>query len=265
MQDVIKIRNKQATNALARITSKSNFVNDMGVMTLSMQYGSASLTFTLTNTAVVLNQMAQKIFRVLTGELSAKNNSTISMSLQEIMSMLGLKDKDNFRATLNKSLEALQALRISGSCKSDHFSFVVLPKYWIANSVLTVKFDDDFYTYIQGRSVLTYPVRALQIESSARRHPYSFLLVDKLIEQKNICRSSSFKIKVETLLKVCIDNGLPTYEAVKATSRDFTHRIIEPFERDLNHLDDVLTWSYEGDRPPKYVDWVGGYINVCFK
>ncbi len=264
-ESIIKIRNKQATNALARISSKSNFVNDMGMLSLSMQYGKANLTFTLSNPTVTINQMSQKIFRILTGELSENNSCNISISLQKMMSFLGLKDIDNFRVSLKKSLEGLQALKVSGSYDSNSFSFDVLPEWHIANSILTIRFDDALYNYIQSKSLLKYPVKALQVESSDKRHPYSFFLVDKLIEQQNICKKDDFRIKIINLLVWCTNNGMPLYENVKNSNRNYKERIIEPFERDLNHLGKILKWNYDcGRRPTKFVDWVEEYINVSF-
>ena len=49
-------------------------------------------------------------------------------------------------------------------------------------------------------------------------------------------------IAVKTLLAVA--PNLPSYEEVMNTDRAISRRIIEPFERDMDALEDTLTWTY---------------------
>ena len=58
----------------------------------------------------------------------------------------------------------------------------------------------------------------------------------------NYFKKNSDTISVKTLLECTPE--LPTYDEVISGDRAIARRIIEPFERDLNELEDVLKWEY---------------------
>ena len=58
----------------------------------------------------------------------------------------------------------------------------------------------------------------------------------------NVGKKNEDIIAVKTLLAVA--PNLPSYEEVMATDRALNRRIIEPFERDMDALEDTLTWTY---------------------
>ena len=58
----------------------------------------------------------------------------------------------------------------------------------------------------------------------------------------NVGKKNEDIIAVKTLLAAA--PNLPSYEEVMNTDRALSRRIIEPFERDMDALEDTLTWTY---------------------
>ena len=99
-------------------------------------------------------------------------------------------------------------------------------------------------------------------------NPYSVVMGMKMLSHlnMNIADKNANRISVEKLLTVCQEfANMPTYEEVMASDRAVGRRIIEPFERDLNQLEDmnILTWRYANKRkeeaeeyPLTYADFI---------
>lgn len=99
-------------------------------------------------------------------------------------------------------------------------------------------------------------------------NPYSVVMGLKLLSHinMNVADKNANRISVEKLLAVCQEfAGMRTYEEVMASDRAVGRRIIEPFERDLNLLEDmnILTWRYADKRkeeaeeyPLTYADFI---------
>jgi len=99
-------------------------------------------------------------------------------------------------------------------------------------------------------------------------NPYSVVMGMKMLSHlnMNIADKNANRISVEKLLTVCQEfANMPTYEEVMASDRAVGRRIIEPFERDLNQLEDmnILTWRYADKRkeeaeeyPLTYADFI---------
>ena len=58
----------------------------------------------------------------------------------------------------------------------------------------------------------------------------------------NVGKKNEDIMAVKTLLAAA--PNLPSYEEVMNTDRALNRRIIEPFERDMDALEDTLTWTY---------------------
>ena len=58
----------------------------------------------------------------------------------------------------------------------------------------------------------------------------------------NIGKNNENIIAVQTLFDT--SPNIPSYEQVMESDRELKRRIIEPFERDMDALEDTLTWTY---------------------
>ena len=89
---------------------------------------------------------------------------------------------------------------------------------------------------------IPYPSQLQTLNS--KRNPNSYYFLRKIAEHKNmnVGKKNEDIIAVKTLLSVA--PHIPTYEEVMQTSRALTRQIIEPFERDLDALEETLSWTY---------------------
>ena len=82
------------------------------------------------------------------------------------------------------------------------------------------------------------------LRTDEKNNPYAVTIGFKLLSHsyQNIGKPNECTLSVERLLDFV--NGIPTYEEVKEKDRAYTRRIVEPLERDLNHLQEigVLEW-----------------------
>lgn len=79
---------------------------------------------------------------------------------------------------------------------------------------------------------------------NGKRNPNSFYFLRRIVEKQTNERRKKNDgiIAVKTLLTAT--PNLPSYEKVMETDRHVKQRIIEPFERDMNALSEVVSWEY---------------------
>jgi hypothetical protein len=184
---------------------------------------------------------------VVLTETGAKS-PVVALSLEEYMAKRGLKDKKEARKQVANDLETLFNAQISFKGKGgkgqeqDFHDMRIIDSKGIKNGVINVTFGTAFYNLLLGYPVMPYPAQLWTLNS--RRNPNSFYLLRKIAEHKNmnVGKRNEDIIAVKTLLAVA--PNLPSYEEVMATGRQLDQRIIQPFERDMDALEDTLTWEY---------------------
>lgn len=89
---------------------------------------------------------------------------------------------------------------------------------------------------------MPYPQQLWRLNS--KRNPNSYYFLRKIAEYKNmnVGKASEDIISVKTLLAA--SPAMPTHRSVAAKDRHFSRSIIEPFERDMNALEETLVWEY---------------------
>lgn len=178
---------------------------------------------------------------------SGAKGSTVELPLTTYMEKRGLKDRKETRKQVEEDLETLYnssiSLTESRSGKEQNFlDMRICDAKGIKNGIINFSFGSTFFSLLKGYAVMHYPAPLYKI--NGKRNPYSYPLGRKITEHKNMNAGKRNEniIAVKTLLKVC--EGLPSKKEVAATNRNFTDRIIKPFERDLDALEDILTWEY---------------------
>jgi hypothetical protein len=179
-------------------------------------------------------------------ETGAKSRH-ISIPLKDYMSKCGLKDRKEARKQVRADLDTLasMSLKFTDSSKGAPVSFERLnlfSRVKLSRDEVSATFTDDFYNLILGYPVMPYPTEMLKL--NGRNNPNSYNLMRKITEHKNMNfdKPNADIISVSTLLKAC--PYIPTYEEVKNSNRNFTDRIIDPFERDMTACKNVFTWEY---------------------
>ena len=246
------IRQGTATNALTKIkpSTKRNTIIDTITGTATITQGNLSITipdFTkLTGFKTSTYQLLDALTVALT-ETGAKS-SVVALSLEEYMKKRGLKDKKEARKQVADDLETLFNATISFKEKrkkgqeQDFHDIRIIDSKGIRKGIITVSFGTVFYNILLGYPIMPYPSQFWELNS--KRNPNSFYLLRKIAEHKNmnVGKKNEDIIAVKTLLAVA--PNLPSYEEVMNTDRAISRRIIEPFERDMDALEDTLTWTY---------------------
>ena len=256
------IRQDTATNALARISSKTIAEIDqfMGTGLIRTSNGNTDVQVLINEYAnVQLKQSTSKLLRLVTMRFTeaGSKSPTVSISLNDAMDALGLKNKDKARIAIKKDLEALynislKVVKTHSSKKQDYLEFRICDTYHIGNGVASMNFSAPIFLHLQNCPLMPYPKELLRIESNQQKNPYSFFIGDKLTELAKLNqfdRNSNaikehFITDIKNLLSICMANGMPTYEEVMATDRAVSRKIVEPLERDLDALENIFLWEY---------------------
>jgi len=246
------IRQGTATNALTKIkpSTKRNTIIDTITGTATITQGNLSITipdFTkLTGFRTSTYQLLDALTVALT-ETGAKS-PVVALSLEEYMKKRGLKDKKEARKQVTDDLETLFNATISFKEKrkkgqeQDFHDIRIIDSKGIRKGIINVTFGTAFYNILLGYPIMPYPAQLWELNS--KRNPNSFYLLRKIAEHKNmnVGKKNEDIIAVKTLLAAA--PYLPSYEEVMNTDRAISRRIIEPFERDMDALEDTLTWTY---------------------
>lgn len=171
----------------------------------------------------------------------------VELSLSEYMERRGLKDRKEARKQVVEDLETLYnaSISLTESRSGKEQSFLdmrICDAKGIKNGIISFSFGNVFFSLLKGYAIMPYPAPLYKI--NGKRNPFSYQLGRKIAEHKNMNAGKKNEdiIAVKTLLKVC--EGLPSKKEVASTDRHYLSRIIEPFERDLNALETMLTWEY---------------------
>lgn len=245
------IRQGTATNALTKLkATKINTDIDPITGTANLISGDFTVTMPSFDILTDLKTSTHKLLDAITvafTENGAKITS-VSLSLSEYMNKCGLKDRKEARKQAAEDLETLFNARISFKEKFKHgksqdfIDIRLCEMKGIRNGIIYFKFTDSFFNILLGYPVMPYPPQLWKL--SAKYNPNSYYLLRKISEHKNMNfgKKNEDTISVQTL----IDSSpfIPAYEEIMEGDRRVGQRIIEPFERDLNVLNETLTWHY---------------------
>lgn len=246
------IRQGTATNALTKVkpSTKRNTVIDQitGVATITQ----GTLTITIPNFTELTSfkTSTYQLLDALTVKLTetGAQSPLVALPLEEYMGKRGLKDKKEARKQAEHDLETLFNAKISFKEKrskgqeQDFHDIRIIDSKGIRNGIINVSFGSGFYSILSSYPVMPYPDLLWKLNS--KRNPNSFYLLRRIAEHKNmnIGKKNEDIISVKTLL--ASSPYLPSYEEVKESNRNFQDRIIDPFERDMDALEETLTWAY---------------------
>jgi len=243
------IRQGTATNTLTKARARSdNTTTDIIAGTTTIKQG--GLIITMPSFIDGLKNSTCKLLDALTVTLteSGAKSPDIALSLDEYMSKCGLKDKKEARKQVKADLETLFNARISfkekrGKNEPQDFTDIrICESKGIKNGVITFSFSATLYKLMLGYPVM--PVHPLLWRLGTKRNSNSFCIFRKLLEHKNM--NSGKKNEDTIAVKTLLENApyLPSYDEVMKADKHVTQRIIEPLERDLNDLEEALTWTY---------------------
>lgn len=178
-------------------------------------------------------------------ELGSKEK-TVTLSLDEYMKLCDLKNSTEIRKQVNADLKTLLNMRVSFKKSSNREQSMqdinLCSEVKIKNNIIFFTFSDDFFIIMKTMPVMPYPEKLFRI--NLKKNPNSYYFLKKISEHKkmNYFKKNADTLSVRTLLGCTPE--LPSYDEVVNTDRAVGRRIIEPFERDMNELSDILRWEY---------------------
>lgn len=220
------------------------------------------------------NQSAGKLLDSFLIKMTENGFSSLiaSIPLKEYAEMTGKKDLKELRNKTKSDLQVLKRVKFSytpnkktrGNNQDYMNIYLFGGTEGIKNGNIMFKFNDDFFKiFAEQKNFLYIPTEVLQ--SNEKRNPNTYLLYKKIISHKrmNLGKKNENIIKVKTLYEYCVT--LPRYEEVMQASRAVTQRIIEPFERDLDIIEE-FSWCYDTQNPPTTFDeWINTNVKITWK
>jgi hypothetical protein len=188
-------------------------------------------------------------------EMGSKEQS-VALPLEEYMKLCELKNTTEMRKQVNADLKTLLNMRVSFQKSSNREQSMqdikLCSDVRIKNNIIFFTFSEEFFIIMKTMPVMFYPEKLFKI--NLKKNPNSYYFLKKISEHKkmNYFKKNADTLSVKTLLGSTPE--LPTYDEVVNTDRAVARRIIEPFERDMNELSDLLKWEYCHSNGTKLTD-----------
>lgn len=252
-RDFSTIRQGTSTNALTKfraITGKTATIDSV-TGTATIKQGNFTLTIPNYEQLAGLKTSTYQLLDAITVALteSGAKSPTVILPLSEYMKRRGLKDRKEAKNQAKADMEILRQASFTWEEKrgknTNSFTFVNLADSGEIrrNGDIVFTYGNTFYNVLLGYPVMPYPSQLQTL--SSKKNPNSYYFLRKIAEHKNmnIGKKNEDLIAVKTLLAVA--PFIPTYEEVmQDKGRALTRLIIEPFERDLDALEETIGWTY---------------------
>lgn len=216
-----------------------------------------------------------KLLQTLLIKLTAQNRhkspvnkvkNTVEVTVTDYAKIRKIPDtkssRDNLIKELRRDMTLLKRTSISwvtqsGKSVKRHdynlFSGTVETCGGVKNGTIKFLFNRDLaFELVQGYLMLL-PMQILQLDSRNRNlRPVFMKLVENYCMLSNLINHRNNIIGVRTLLDEC--NAIPNYETVMETDRAITRRIIKPFKKVLDELQNYFgesygfTWEYSNSK-----------------
>lgn len=248
------IRQGQAMNQITKMNAlkRDNLTPDplTGALKITTNDGDFILEIEHFNETAGVSTTTWQLLDALIQELTnnGMKSPKVRLSLSDYMNMRGLNDIKSAREQVKRELNTISHIRFHfqeirrGKKRGGFMRLAILGTNGLENGFIVAVFDTQFFEIIQSYNIMQYPLLLYKI--NAHINPNSWYFGRKITEHKNMnyFKPNADIISVETLLNS--SPAMPTYEEVAQTNRDFKSRIIKPFERDMDALDETLTWEY---------------------
>ena len=244
------IRQGTATNELTKIVSKPhNAIIDeiTDIATIKRNGMTVNLR---TGAGQALKASTHRLFDMLTVKLteSGAKSPSIELTIEEFMSRSNLKDRKEAYKQIRADLVTLSDTKITwdqkeaGEIKPYRFVNIADSGDLGSNGIINFTFGSSFFKVLLSYTVMS--LHPLYWRINAKYNPNSLYYLRKIHELKNmnVGKPTEDRIAVQTLLDASPETK--SYEEIKAGNRNYTDRIIEPFERDMDALDEAFTWEY---------------------
>lgn len=241
------------TNELTKVTPTKHSQPvriDNVAKTITYQKGNLSIIIPYSKEFEGLKDSTYHLLDAITREFTRTGERTVILRMADFMELRGLKDKREVAKQINADLNVLTSIKISWESTEKYkgiksFGYINIAEkgeFYTRPSRIEFIFTQSFYDILKTYNPMPYPDKLFRINS--KRHPYSRALGRKIAELKNMDfgKTKEDILTVANLLEQCF--GMPTYEEVMKGNRDVKRRIIDPFIRDMDALEEEGICSY---------------------
>lgn len=247
------VRQGSLTNQFHRLPSNKTEITEDEIAAIT--------TFSLDDYEVKLpkgypkNRIRDSLFNlfdyvVLLYTKAGASSKIISFNIRDYMAVCGLSDRKTARKTIEEDLETLTTCAVSYIDKTpgqkrqkNHIDINIGDAKGIWQGNVTFSFSDWAHKILKNYPLMDITSSLFRIDG--RKNPNSRALLRKILEHMriNAGEPTERRISVRSLLAV---TRLPTVEKVKKSGRQYTQRIQDPLERDLNGMGSNIAWEYCG-------------------
>lgn len=195
----------------------------------------------------------------------AKNpNRTVTFSLDEYMTYLGIKNIDNYNnrrsasKRLKEALDTLYSISLEWEEKSkgkviNYAKMRICEAQGIERGVASFTFSQNMAQYLNQSYIVQFPIELLAI---SERNPNAYPIARKLALHhsidNNIKRGTANIISVAKLLEVAPE--IPNIEVVRAVNGSWSERIKGALEKALDAIEGVVSWEYSNTKGAPLTD-----------
>lgn len=244
------MRQGNAINELAKITTSKNVQLEPFTGTANINKGDFLVTIEDFSALAGLRTSTHKLLDEIMTKFTDGNEKSliVNIPLSEHMTQRGLKDEKEARKQVKEDLETLSKITLSfkqeiEGKRKDFLNLKIIGSHGIKNGVIMATLDAAFHELILKYQVM--PMHRSFLALSDKYNPNSYHLGRRIALHKNMNygKTNEDLISVLTLLDAC--PNLANHEEIYNHGKsDYKRRIIEPFERDMNALEEVFTWEY---------------------
>ena len=263
--------NGTATNKLATIgrkTKPTRRINPLTDNEATIENGDFKVFIEKYSNKKTLKVSVVKLLDILSVELTKLNHyrakdpnklkRTVTFSLDDYMTYLGIKNIDNYNnrrsasKRLKEALDTLYSISLEWEEKSrgevkNYTKMRICEAQGINRGIASFTFTADMANYLNQAYIMQYPLELLAI---SERNPNAYPIARKLALHHSIDnnhkKGTANIISVAKLLEVAPE--IPTIEAVRAVNGSWSERIKGALEKALDAIGSVVSWEYSNTK-----------------
>lgn len=287
---------KDAPNGLLEPNTKSNFVpllNGTATNTFSIigrkakptsikkitdeatiEYGDFKVFIEKYSNKKSLKVGVAKVLDILAIELTKLNHyrgtapnklkRTVTLSLDEYMTYLGIKNINNYNnrrsasKRLKEALETLYSISLefeekSGDKVKSYKKMRICEAQGINRGVASFTFTESMANYLNQAYIMQFPIELLAIsECNPNTYPIARKLALHHSIDNNHKRGTANIISVAKLLEVAPE--IPNIETVREKNGSWNERIKGALEKALDAIEDIVSWEYSNSKSVPLTD-----------
>ena len=269
--------NGTATNKLATIgrkTKPTRRINPLTDNEATIENGDFKVFIEKYSNKKTLKVSVVKLLDILSVELTKLNHyrakdpnklkRTVTFSLDDYMTYLGIKNIDNYNnrrsasKRLKEALDTLYSISLEWEEKSrgevkNYTKMRICEAQGINRGIASFTFTADMANYLNQAYIMQYPLELLAI---SERNPNAYPIARKLALHHSIDnnhkKGTANIISVAKLLEVAPE--IPSIEAVRAVNGSWSERIKGALEKALDAIGSVVSWEYSNTKGAPLTD-----------